>query len=93
MKKKVKWTYEANWDYLQRIDEENWIIGFLDDEGIPYECPLIKDKKLIEKVKEIDKRNPSCRVKATVETDEKPDELGQQHPVLIEIEETKETPK
>ena len=85
MRKRVKWTYVANFDYFGKADKDEWVIGFLNEEGSPYECPRTKDSKLIEKLKELVGTDPSKKLKVTVEINYKPDKWGSEYPILVDV--------
>jgi len=84
MKKRIKWTYEAELDYILENEKGKWVIGFLDKEGNPYECPITTDSKLVEK---LDKLATSARrLRVTVEINKELDEAKRQYPTLIGVE-------
>ena len=54
--RRKKWTYEAELDYISKCASGEWVIGFLDEEGNPYECPHTTDAKLIRKLRKVSKQ-------------------------------------
>ena len=82
MKKRIKRTYEAELDYVLESEKGKWVIGFIDEEGNPYECPTTTDSKLVEKLEKLE----FCRLKVTVEVDNELDEKGRQYPLLIDVQ-------
>lgn len=90
--KRVKWTYEAELDYIIESMKKKgeWIIGFLNDEGNPYECPHTSDSELVNKLKELDTQGLSSKLRVTVEINEKLDKWGKQYPTLVEVETVKD---
>lgn len=83
--KRIKWTYKAELDYIMEGPSGDWIVGFLDKEGNPYECPHTSDIALVEKLKRLDDTYPTPRLKVTVEINEKLDSHGEQHPKLLDV--------
>jgi hypothetical protein len=83
MKKRIKWTYEAELDYILEFAPREWVIGFLDQEGNPYECPHTRDEALIRKLEKLG--NTGKKLRVTVEVDEKLDASGKQHPKLLDV--------
>ena len=85
MKERKKWKYEAEFDYILPVENDEWVIGFLDEEGNPYECPHTADKNLIEKLKKLEFK----KLRVTVEVNEKLDRYGKQYPKLLNVAEAK----
>lgn len=85
MLKRVKWTYEAELDYVLECEKREWVIGFLDENGNPYECPKTNDLKLVEKLKKLEESGQTSKLKVTVEINEKMDEKNKQYPILIDV--------
>ena len=85
MKKRVKWAYEAEFDYILPLSEGKWVIGFLDEEGNPYECPTTTDSKLIDRLEKLTAFDSSRRLRVTVEINEKLDRHGKQYPKLVGV--------
>lgn len=86
MRKRVKWTYVAEFDYILERRKGEWVVGFLNDENYPYECPTTTDLHLVKKLKKIVKAEDK-KIEVTVEIDEKLDKQGKQHPVLVDVRE------
>ncbi|MEM2111300.1 MAG: hypothetical protein QXX08_05410, partial [Candidatus Bathyarchaeia archaeon] len=82
MLKRVKWTYEAELDYVLPCGKGEWVIGFLDEDGNPYECPKTDDIRLVEKLKKLEESGQTSRLQVTVEINEKMDENDKQYPIL-----------
>ena len=85
MLKRVKWTYEAELDYVLDCEKGEWVIGFLDENGNPYECPKTNDLKLVEKLKKLEESGQTSKLEVTVEINEKMDEKNKQYPILIDV--------
>jgi len=85
MLNRVKWTYEAELDYVLECEKGEWIIGFLDENGNPYECPKTDDLKLVEKLEKLEESGQTSQLKVTVEINEKIDEKNKQYPILIDV--------
>jgi len=85
MLKRVKWTYEAELDYVLECEKGEWVIGFLDENGNPYECPKTDDLRLVEKLKKLEESGQTSKLKVTVEINEKTDEKNKQYPILIDV--------
>jgi len=84
--KRKKWTYKAELDYVLECPSGEWVIGFLDEEGNPYECPHTTDDNLIKKLEELEFK----KLKVTVEVNEKLDSKGKQYPELLDVAEAKQ---
>lgn len=84
--RRIKWTYKAELDYISKYASGEWVIGFLDVEGKPYECPTTTDENLIRKLKELEFK----KLKVTVEVNDKLDKWGKQYPKLLDVAEAKE---
>jgi len=84
--KRIKWTYKAELDYVLEKCPGEWVIGFLNDEGAPYECPHTTDENLIRKLEKLE----SKKLKVTVEINKKLDKKGKQYPKLLDVAEAKE---
>jgi len=93
--KRVKWTYEAEIDYIHECGSKKgeWVMGFLDEEGNPYECPRSSNVALVDKVKELYLKPSAKWVRVTVETNEKMDRFHKEYPTLINIEAVKRRQK
>lgn len=89
MRKRVKWTYVAEFDYALEKHKGEWVMGFLDDEGNPFECPTTTDQKLVEKLKKLTRTDTNRKLKVTVEIDNKLDKWNKQYPVLIDVHATR----
>jgi hypothetical protein len=85
MPKRVKWTYVAEFDYVLEIGKGKWIMGFLNDEGNPYECPTTTDRKIVEKLKKLVESETTRKLELTVEVDDKLDKWSKQYPILIDV--------
>ena len=83
---RVKWTYIAQLDYISKRASGEWVIGFLDEEGNPSECPTTTDENLINKLKKLEFK----KLKVTVEVDEKLDRWGKQYPKLLDVAEAEQ---
>lgn len=83
--RRIKWTYKAELDYVLEYAPGEWVVGFLDDEGNPYECPHTTNKNLIRKLRKLDFK----KLKVTVEIN-KLDKRGKQYPKLLDVAEAKE---
>jgi hypothetical protein len=81
----VKWTYEAELDYVLECEKGEWVIGFLDENGNPYECPKTDDLRLVEKLEKLEESGQTSKLKVTVEINEKTDEKNKQYPILIDV--------
>jgi hypothetical protein len=82
---RVKWTYVAEYDYILEAGEGKWIIGFLNDEGNPYECPTTTDRKLVEKLEKLVVTDMDRKLMVTVEINNELDKWDKQYPVLIDV--------
>lgn len=87
MSKRVRWTYAAELDYVVGDDKGKWVVGFLNDEGNPYECPTTSGRELVEGLHRIWESGTTKRIEVTVEIDEKLDKWGKQYPVLVDVHE------
>jgi hypothetical protein len=81
---RVRWIYCAKLNYLIEAGKGKWIIGFLNDEGNPYECPTTTDQRLVEKLEKLEKSDLAKELEVTVEGDDKMDKWGKRYPVLID---------
>jgi hypothetical protein len=79
--KRVKWTYEAELDYIMEVANGEWVIGFLNKDGNPYECPHTAEETLIRKLEKLEGK----RLKVTVEINEKLDRWDKQYPKLLDV--------
>jgi hypothetical protein len=70
--RRIKWTYKAKLDYISKCASGEWVVGFLDEEGNPYECPTTNDENLINKLKKLEFK----KLKVIVEVNEKLDSWG-----------------
>jgi len=84
--KRIKWTYIAEFDYIQELERGKWVVGFLNEEGSPYECPITDDPKLVEKLLKLIENSEVRKLRVTVEINEEPDKYGRQYPILINVE-------
>ena len=84
MKKRIKWIYEAELDYILELSPGEWVIGFLDEEGNPYECPITTDEALVRKLEKLACSGKKLRV--TVEINEEMNGAQRQYPTLIDVE-------
>ena len=85
MRKRIKWTYDATFDYVTEAGKGKWVIGFLNDEGNPYECPTTTDHNIVEKLQKLVGTDMTRKLKVTVDVDNKRDKWGKQYPVLIDV--------
>jgi hypothetical protein len=76
---------EAELDYILESEKGEWIIGFLDSEGNPYECPHTTNAELIKKLDELDRHGLANRLRVNVEINEKLDRYHKQYPTLIDV--------
>lgn len=89
--KRIRWTYEAEFDYIGEREnpetkEKGLIVGFLEEDGTPYECPTTYDEKMVERIKKLDSSPSRPKwVRVTVEINDKKDELGREFPTIIAI--------
>jgi len=81
--KRKKWSYKATLDYIKECEKGKWVIGFLDEDGNPYECPTTTNRELVEKVGKLSEQ----KLKVIVEVNEAPNEYGSEFPTLIDVEE------
>jgi len=81
--RRIKQTYKAELDYTSQSASGEWVIGFLDENGNPYECPHTTDENLIRKLKKLEFK----KLKVTVEINEKPDSWGREYPKLLDVTE------
>jgi hypothetical protein len=82
---RVRWTYYAELDYIIDAGKGKWIIGLLNDEGNPYECPTTTDQRLVKKLEKLEKSDLAKELEVTVEGDDKLDKWGKRYPVLIDV--------
>jgi hypothetical protein len=81
----MRWTYEAELDYAFGFEKGTWVLGFLNEEGAPFECPHSSDPKLIEKLRDLERLGLDKRLWVTVKINRELDEYGKQYPILIDI--------
>jgi hypothetical protein len=86
MLKRIRWTYEAEFDYILPRENGECVVGFLDEEGNPYECPTTTDPELVEKLGKLQELGLTGRLKVTVEVNEELDDKNRQYPTLISVE-------
>ena len=73
---RVGWTYYAELDYIIDAGKGKWVIGFLNDEGNPYEFPTTTDQGLVKKLEKLEESGLAKKLKVTVEVDDKLDKWG-----------------
>jgi len=84
--RRIEWIYKAELDYITKDASGVWVVGFLDEEGNPCECPHTTDENLIRKLKKLEFK----KLKVTVEVNDNLDKWGKQYPKLLDVAEAKE---
>jgi hypothetical protein len=89
--KRIQWTYEAELDYIFELKKGNWIVGFLDNEGNPFECPTATNQRLVQKLQRFETSGFTGMLKVTVELNEKLNGKDKQYPILVDVERVRDS--